>query len=640
MMTTVNEPHRPSRPPLLGWARPMHPLNNPTPLGRPGPPTAVVTLSCPRHRRPPQMGQPRRRGYPHGRHRRCPRRIALPATGVALLFLAVSLLFISLLSAPPLADPRPDLASSSSTSRRFLRRHPTHGSSGELEGSESSDIPDSIWRSKLASNFYGCSNSSSNFVDSRVTTQPDRYLIVVTNGGLNQQRTGIVDAVVAARILNATLVVPKLDQTSFWKDSSNFSEIFDMDWFISFLAKDVNIIKEPPEKGGKAMKPYKMRVPRKCTPRCYLNRVLPAMLKKHVIRMTKYDYRLSNKLDTDLQKLRCRVNYHALRFTELIQELAEKLIQRMREKSRYFIALHLRFEPDMLAFSGCYYGGGEKERRELAAIRRRWRTLHIRDPEKGRRQGRCPLTPEEVGLMLRALGYRSDAHIYVASGEIYGGEDTLAPLKALFPNFHTKETLSSQEELAPFLKFSSRMAAIDFIVCDESDVFVANNIGNMAKILSGRRRYFGHKRTIRPNAKQLYPLFMKRGNMSWDAFASQVQTVQKGYMGEPMEIAPGRGEFHANPAACICEKTSSNSVVAKLISGHNQEIVNDTGIRKTIGRPPYPVYTDEEADGSDTEDDPDTSGRGEIIDTEPDDDSVVRQEEPELEPELEEILSD
>jgi hypothetical protein len=56
--------------------------------------------------------------------------------------------------------------------------------------------------------------------------------------------------------------------------------------------------------------------------------------------------------------------------------------------------------------------------------------------------------------MLRALGYRSDVHIYVASGEIYGGEDTLASLKALFPNFHTKETLSSQEELAPFLKFS------------------------------------------------------------------------------------------------------------------------------------------------------------------------------------------
>ncbi|CAN6167887.1 unnamed protein product [Urochloa humidicola] len=582
------------------------------------------------------MGQPRRRGYPHGHHHRCPRRIALPAAALALLFLAVSLLSVSLLSAPPLADPRPGLATSSP--RRFLRRYPTNGSeSGEAFIVQTYGMmeQDDLWHSKHASRFYGCSNCSSKFPDSSVATQPERYLIVVTSGGLNQQRTGIIDAVVAARILNATLVVPILDQTSFWKDSSNFSEIFDMDWFISFLAKDVKIIKEPPEKGGKAMKPYKMRVPRKCTPRCYLNRVLPALLKKHVIRMTKYDYRLSNKLDTELQKLRCRVNYHALKFTDPIQELGEKLIQRMRERSKYFIALHLRFEPDMLAFSGCYYGGGEKERRELAAIRRRWRTLHIRDPEKGRRQGRCPLTPEEVGLMLRALGYRNDVHIYVASGEIYGGEDTLAPLKALFPNFHTKETLTSQEELAPFLKFSSRMAAVDFIVCDESDAFVANNIGNMAKILAGRRRYFGHKRTIRPNAKQLYPLFMKRGNMSWEAFSAQVRTIQKGYMGEPMEITPGRGEFHANPAACICEKTGGNTVV-KSISRSNQEPVNDTGINKAVGRPQYPVYTDEESDGSDTEDDQENTARGEMIEAEPDNDSGVRQEDPELE----EILSD
>ena len=61
-----------------------------------------------------------------------------------------------------------------------------------------------------------------------------------------------------------------------------------------------------------------------------------------VIRLTKFDYRLANRLQTDLQKLRCRVNYHALRFTAPIQEMGEKLIQRMRERSKYFIALHLR----------------------------------------------------------------------------------------------------------------------------------------------------------------------------------------------------------------------------------------------------------------------------------------------------------
>uniref|UniRef100_A0A0D9XGD9 O-fucosyltransferase family protein n=1 Tax=Leersia perrieri TaxID=77586 RepID=A0A0D9XGD9_9ORYZ len=516
------------------------------------------------------MGQWRRRIHHHHHQYQFPRRIALPAAALLLLFLAVSLLSFSL-PVPPLTG-HLGLASSS---RRSLgssrsRRRPPNSSDGEMDGGFS-DIrkneraaPIDLWGSKLASNFYGCSNSSGKFLDSSVTTQPDRYLIIVTSGGLNQQRTGIVDAVVAARILNATLVVPKLDQRSFWKDSSNFSEIFDIDWFISFLAKDVNIIKEPPEKGGKTVKPFKMRVPRKCTPRCYLNRVLPAILKKHVIRMTKYDYRLSNKLDKDLQKLRCRVNYHALRFTDPIQELGEKLIKRMREKSRYFIALHLRFEPDMLAFSGCYFGGGEKEKRDLSSIRKRWKTLHINDPEKGRRQGRCPLTPEEVGLI---------------------------------------------------------------------DAFVTNNNGNMAKILAGRRRYFGHKRTIMPIAKQLYPLFMNRANISWDAFSSQIQIVQKRFIGEPMEIMPGRGEFHANPAACICEKTDIKSLV-ELNSSSNRESVRSTEISKPIGEPTYPIYTDEEADRSDTEDDP--AERGEMIEMEAEDDSLVRQEDSELE----EILSD
>ncbi|XP_066326766.1 O-fucosyltransferase 6-like [Miscanthus floridulus] len=579
------------------------------------------------------MVQSRRRGGNY----RCPRRAALPAAALLLFLLAaVALLYVS---PPPLAD-HPAVASSrgrrsphallnssggggmEESERREISRAPTNGST----------VRDDLWGSKLASKFYGCSNSSSKFLDSNITTQPDRYLMIVTSGGLNQQRTGIIDAVVAARILNATLVVPKLDQASFWKDSSNFSDIFDTNWFISSLSKDVKIVKELPHIGGKLRAPHRMRVPRKCTERCYLNRVLPALLKKHVIRLTKFDYRLANRLQTDLQKLRCRVNYHALRFTAPIQEMGEKLIQRMRERSKYFIALHLRFEPDMLAFSGCYYGGGEKERRELGAIRKRWKGLHP-NPEKGRRQGRCPLTPEEVGLMLRALGYRKDVHIYVASGEIYGGARTLAPLKALFPNLHTKETISSKEELAPFSKYSSRMAALDFIVCDESDAFVANNNGNMAKILAGQRRYFGHKRAIRPNAKRLYPLFLNRGNMSWDAFSSKVHMVQKGFMGEPKELRPGRGEFHENPSTCICERTDGKAV-ARAKSRDDQVLNSGADRGKGIGEPAVPNNADEEV--GEPDDDEDAPAEKDIVDAEMDDDVLVGPEDPELE----QILSD
>ncbi|GAV82020.1 LOW QUALITY PROTEIN: O-FucT domain-containing protein, partial [Cephalotus follicularis] len=275
----------------------------------------------------------------------------------------------------------------------------------------------------------------------------------------------ITDAVVAARILNATLVVPKLDQKSFWKDASNFAEIFDVEWFISFLSKDIKIIKQLPSKrAGKTLTPYTMRVPRK-SERCFQSRVLPVLLKRHVVQLTKFDYRLANRLNSDLQKLRCRVNYYALKFTDPILEMGKRLVQRMRMKSKHYIALHLRFEPDMLAISGCYYGGGDKERKELGAIRKRWKTLHTSNPDKERRHGKCPLTPEEVGLMLRTLGYGNDVNIYVASGDVYGGEETLAPLRALFPNFYTKDTIASKEELEPFSSFSSRMAALDFIVC-------------------------------------------------------------------------------------------------------------------------------------------------------------------------------
>jgi succinate dehydrogenase hydrophobic anchor subunit len=63
---------------------------------------------------------------------------------------------------------------------------------------------------------------------------------------------------------------------------SDFPEIFDVDWYISSLSKDVKIIKSLPKRGGKTWIPRNMRVPRKCSERCYQNRILPVLLKRHV----------------------------------------------------------------------------------------------------------------------------------------------------------------------------------------------------------------------------------------------------------------------------------------------------------------------------------------------------------------------
>ncbi|CAI5516296.1 unnamed protein product, partial [Closterium sp. Naga37s-1] len=69
-----------------------------------------------------------------------------------------------------------------------------------------------------------------------------RYLYVSVGGGLNQQRRGIANAVVVARIVNATLVVPRLIVHPAWGDQSKFSEIFSVSHFVQTLKKDVEVI--------------------------------------------------------------------------------------------------------------------------------------------------------------------------------------------------------------------------------------------------------------------------------------------------------------------------------------------------------------------------------------------------------------
>lgn len=51
-----------------------------------------------------------------------------------------------------------------------------------------------------------------------------------------------------------------------------------------------------------------------------------------------------------------------------------------------------------------------------------------------RKEGRCPLEPGEVAVLLRGMGYPKETEIYVASGQVYGGHNRMAPLRNMFPN--------------------------------------------------------------------------------------------------------------------------------------------------------------------------------------------------------------
>ncbi|KAG5034526.1 hypothetical protein JHK87_009436 [Glycine soja] len=417
----------------------------------------------------------------------------------------------------------------------------------KLKDSRKDPDYEKLWKPPSNHGFIPCTKPTPNYsiLKSSVTVHPAPgrsrgYLSVHTNGGLNQMRTGICDMVAIARIINATLVIPELDKKSFWHDTSNFSDIFDEESFISSLANDIKIIKKLPKKLVNATK-IVMQFRSWSGMDYYENEIAALWDNFKVIRASKSDSRLANNnLPPEIQKLRCRACYDALRFSPHIEKMGKILVERMRSFGPY-IALHLRYEKDMLAFSGCTHELSAVEAKELWIIRQNttyWKRKYI-NPIEERSKGFCPLTPKEVGIFLTALGYPSNTPIYIAAGEIYGGESHMTDLQSRYPLLMSKEKLASIEELEPFSSHSSQMAALDYIVSVESDVFVHSYPGNMAKAVEGHRRFLGSGRTISPDRLG----FRKRkgpvsGTKGLDRFRSEET-------------------FYANPLpGCLCRTES------------------------------------------------------------------------------------
>ncbi|GKA01071.1 hypothetical protein Tco_0673736 [Tanacetum coccineum] len=126
-------------------------------------------------------------------------------------------------------------------------------------------------------------------------------------------------------------------------------------------------------------------------------------------------------------------------------------------------------------------------------------------------------------------------------------------------------------------------------------------------------------------------MFLNRENTTWEEFSSRVRTHQRGFMGEPKEVRPGRGEFHENPATCICEDTEAKSRSETLprkfgkANIDSDEVVADEDIEN-------------EPEVSDQDEDDDLMGQQflqSVNETNVDDDPSVSES-----PELEELLSD
>ncbi|KAL5779889.1 hypothetical protein ACOSQ2_010626 [Xanthoceras sorbifolium] len=418
--------------------------------------------------------------------------------------------------------------------------------------------------------------------------KPQGYIQVFLDGGLNQQRMGICDAVAVAKILNAILVIPHLEVNPVWQDSSSFTDIFDVDHFMFTLRDEISIVKEVPSEYSWSSREYYATgiratriktAPVHASANWYLENVLPVLQSYGIAAIAPFSHRLAfDNLPTDIQRLRCKVNFQALVFVPHIRTLGETIVNRLRHPpdkllasdgefihkridytegagAGKFVVSHLRFDKDMAAHSACDFGGGKAEKLALAKYRQilwQGRVLNSQfTDEELRNQGRCPLTPEEIGLLLAALGFNNGTRLYLASHKVYGGEARITTLQKLFPLMEDKKSIASAEELAMVEGKASLLAAIDYYVSMQSDVFISASPGNMHNALVAHRAYLNLK-TIRPNMALLGKLFLNK-SMEWSEFQQAVLDGHKNRQGL-IRLRKPKQSIYTYPAPdCMCQ---------------------------------------------------------------------------------------
>ncbi|KAL3528858.1 hypothetical protein ACH5RR_008180 [Cinchona calisaya] len=323
---------------------------------------------------------------------------------------------------------------------------------------------------------------------SPLSAHSNGYIRVDCYGGLNQMRRDFCDGVGIARLLNATLVLPKFEVAAYWNESSGFADVFDVDYFVQKMNGYVKVVKELPAEIA-SKEPFRVDCSKRKGQFDYIESVLPSLLEHHYISLTPAMSQRRDRYPLYGKAALCQACYNALRLTNYLEKKGFELLQAIPKP---FLSLHLRFEPDMVAYSQCEYSGlSSTSLKAIEAARGDRKPWTGEASRIWRNRGKCPLTPSETALILQALSIPANTNIYLAAGD---GLMELEGLTSVYTNVVTKSTLLSNEDFTSM--HGNTKAALDYYVSINSDYYIATYFGNMDKMVAAIRAFKGLYKTL------------------------------------------------------------------------------------------------------------------------------------------------
>lgn len=318
----------------------------------------------------------------------------------------------------------------------------------------------------------------------------------LTNGP-ERHVSQLADAVVIARYLGATLVLPDIRGKELGQ-KRKFQDMYDAEKFMRSLDGVIKIVEElPPEASSR--NPAVVRVPNRASEDFIVKNIEPIFRANDYLRLATYfpsiDLKSREKENTDLDSAMCLAMFGSLELKPEIREVVEMMTGKLRslnpKSDGRFVAVDLR--TDVLRKKVC------KRKEEGNQI--------------------C-YDAQEIADFLKKAGFTGNATIYLTQT---WWDESLDFFRAIFPNTYIKDDLIPAAKKGAFLRPGSAdlQRALDFYICSQSDAFVPAVKGLFYSIVAGKRIASGRTRILVPSslsADFLSTFVSKRNHLAYSCY--------------------------------------------------------------------------------------------------------------------------